>query len=368
MSNNTLNYFSQPSTDGDNTLNIGGTWTIGGTAVTATASQLNNLEGGDAATGITAFAGGGQASATALTAEFNNVTTVATAYDSVKLPTASSGARYVVKNSGANILSVFPNTSDSINALAVNLSIDIPVGGEITFRGISDTVWETIESLYLSAPTTQRGGLAIKAANNASNVDVTLINASHGQATTITIPDGGAAASFVAQSTAALSLAEVDVLDGATAGTQVASKAVIADANVNTGVSKVTQLHIGASGSETQVTATAAEINLQCDGSAQLETIDSGAAVSVTLRLTHIDNTTSGAGAITLAAPHFTMYGVVKTIEMTVDNGDVTLSLANVQGQSSGTTATFNDVGDTLVLVGGVSKWTVIGEAGITLS
>ncbi len=44
--------------------------------------------------------------------------------------------------------------------------------------------------------------------------------------------------------------AELNFLDGATAGTQVASKAVIADTNINTGVSKVTQLHIGASGSE----------------------------------------------------------------------------------------------------------------------
>lgn len=54
---------------------------------------------------------------------------------------------------------------------------------------------------------------------------------------------------------------ELNLLDGATAGTQVASKAVIADANVNIGVSKVTQLHIGATGSETQITATGAELN-----------------------------------------------------------------------------------------------------------
>lgn len=50
-------------------------------------------------------------------------------------------------------------------------------------------------------------------------------------------------------------------IDGITNGTQAAGKAVVADANVNTGISKVTQLHIGASGSETQVTATAAELN-----------------------------------------------------------------------------------------------------------
>ena len=75
----------------------------------------------------------------------------------------------------------------------------------------------------------------------------------------------GPSAGFPVQSTAALTLAEADVLDGATAGTQVASKAVVADANVNTGVSKVTELHIGATGAETQVTSTAAELN-QLDG------------------------------------------------------------------------------------------------------
>jgi len=184
----------------------------------------------DANTTITAFATGGQASATALTGEYNNVTTVASAFDSVKLLTAVAGQVQTVKNSGAAILSVFPNTGDSINALAVNLSVDIPVGGEVTFRAISDTVWETKEVLYSSAPTTQTGGLEIKASDNASNVDVTITNASHGQATTVTIPDSGLATSYVPQSTAALTVAEVDVLN-VTAGAKTASKAVVLDSD-----------------------------------------------------------------------------------------------------------------------------------------
>src|SRR3990167_8650359 len=55
--------------------------------------------------------------------------------------------------------------------------------------------------------------------------------------------------------------ADLAKIDGITNGTQAAGKAVVADANVNTGVSKITALHIGATGSETQVTATAAELN-----------------------------------------------------------------------------------------------------------
>lgn len=115
------------------------------------------------------------------------------------------------------------------------------------------------------------------------------------------------------------------------------------------------------------ISASAAELNKN-DISAQSETIDSGTAVSVTVKNTKIDNTTSGAGAITLAAPDASMYGLVKTIEMTVDNGDVTLALTNVQGGSAATTATFADVNDTLILVGGTSKWHVIGESGVVLS
>ncbi len=98
------------------------------------------------------------------------------------------------------------------------------------------------------------------------------------------------------------------------------------------------------------------------------ETIDSGVAVSTTTQVTKIDNTTSGAGAVTLDVPVAAMYGVVKVIEMTVDNGDVTLALTNVQGGTAATTATFADVNDALILVASTNKWNVIGESGVVLS
>lgn len=76
--------------------------------------------------------------------------------------------------------------------------------------------------------------------------------------------------------------AELNILDGATAtfteinyldkasalGVQEASKVVTADANVNSGISKITELHIGATGAETQVDATGAELNEAADKSA----------------------------------------------------------------------------------------------------
>lgn len=67
-------------------------------------------------------------------------------------------------------------------------------------------------------------------------------------------------ASFIIGS-ADINETDLEKLDGITNGTQAANKAVVADANVNTGISKITELHIGTSGSEAQVTATAAELN-----------------------------------------------------------------------------------------------------------
>lgn len=97
------------------------------------------------------------------------------------------------------------------------------------------------------------------------------------------------------------------------------------------------------------------------------ETIAAAGAISNVVDVTKL--ALAGAGAVTLAAPGTSMIGRVKTIEMTVDNGDVTLALTNVQGQSSGTTATFNDVGDSLTLVGANnSKWTVLKEFGVGLA
>ncbi len=157
------------------------------------ANTLDSPNVYDHNTTITAFATGGQASAVALTGEFNNVTVCATAGDSVKLLTAVAGQTQTVKNSGAATLAVFPNTSDSIDGLAVNLSVDVPVDCIMTFRAISATVWETQESFYSSAPTTQRGGLELKAVDNAANYKVTVSNASFGQSSVVSIPDVGAA-------------------------------------------------------------------------------------------------------------------------------------------------------------------------------
>lgn len=177
---------------------------------------LESLLGDDTlTTGITAFATGGQASATALTTNFNNVTVCATAGDSVKLLAAAAGEVQTIKNSGAAALDVFPATGDSINALAVNLAVRIAPNSMVTFRAIDATVWETMEVLSLPAPTTLRGAFNFKAADNAANYQVDIVNASHGQATVHTVPDGGSASDSFVMTAGAQTIAGVKTFSSA---------------------------------------------------------------------------------------------------------------------------------------------------------
>lgn len=116
---------------------------------------------------------------------------------------------------------------------------------------------------------------------------------------------------------------------------------------------------------DTTVDSTAAEINSRCDDSAMSETVTGAGAISPDVA--HTNLVTTGANALTLAAP--TKPGLIKTIRMQTDAGDGTLASTNIVGQSSGTTSiTFNDAGDYLVLaaVPGLGKWAVIKEGGVT--
>jgi hypothetical protein len=95
------------------------------------------------ANSVTAFAGGGQASATPLPAALNRVTTVATAGDSVMLPVAKAGLKVVVKNTSANSLNVFPAVGDAINALSANAAYAIATVKSAEFYCMVDGTWDT---------------------------------------------------------------------------------------------------------------------------------------------------------------------------------------------------------------------------------
>jgi hypothetical protein len=119
--------------------------------------------------------------------------------------------------------------------------------GVVNLDAGSDAVAGSVD---IFPTTTASGKMILACADNGGAFDVTITNASHGQSTAVTIPDSGLATSYVAQSTAALTVAEVDVLDGAVAANSVASKVALLDG----GKAIQTAANIGAV--ETGVTAT----------------------------------------------------------------------------------------------------------------
>jgi hypothetical protein len=77
----------------------------------------------------------------ALTGDLVVVTTAASNPSGVTLPTATTGRRMVVVNKGANPINIYPATSAYIDALAINTSIQLPVGGVMCFDASSTTQW-----------------------------------------------------------------------------------------------------------------------------------------------------------------------------------------------------------------------------------
>lgn len=75
--------------------------------------------------GIVAHAGGGQASAVLLITVYNQVSTVATTGDSLRLPVSSPGMQLTIMNRGANTLALFPASGETINGGAANASVNV---------------------------------------------------------------------------------------------------------------------------------------------------------------------------------------------------------------------------------------------------
>lgn len=91
-------------------------------------------------------AGSTQGTATALTTDYNVVTTVA-ASAGVVLPTAAApfGREITVVNRGANALTVYPATGAQIDGAAANAAVIVPVNGEASFVSSSATQWYTTD-------------------------------------------------------------------------------------------------------------------------------------------------------------------------------------------------------------------------------
>jgi len=100
-------------------------------------------------TGLTAHAGGTQAAALALsgTKSVHEVTIVATAADSVKLPLATgSGAMHYVRNSSATSLQLFGSGTDTIDAVATATGVAVAGGKTRTCVDTAAGTWISVLS------------------------------------------------------------------------------------------------------------------------------------------------------------------------------------------------------------------------------
>lgn len=107
------------------------------TATNAILTQLKQITPAlitaSASAGITAFASGGQTNATQLSAQFNQISTAASASASVKLLTSAAGIWQAVANAGANAIQVFAHDVATINGIAGSTGISIPAGHSAIF-------------------------------------------------------------------------------------------------------------------------------------------------------------------------------------------------------------------------------------------
>lgn len=93
---------------------------------------------------ITAHAGGGKASATALTHSVNRITTCATSGDSVLLPKAIAGSFVVIMNDGAATLAMYGNGTDTIDGAATASPTYLAAGDEIWLTCVTRGAWNTM--------------------------------------------------------------------------------------------------------------------------------------------------------------------------------------------------------------------------------
>jgi len=105
---------------------------------------------GSVSAALTASTTQSQVGGLALVSEVNNVSTVANANDTVVLPTAVAGREVVVRNSGANVLRIYPASGDDLGN-GVNTLATIAVGKVVRYIALDATTWKSeLSDTYLN--------------------------------------------------------------------------------------------------------------------------------------------------------------------------------------------------------------------------
>jgi hypothetical protein len=136
-----------PQMNGSTTIyacSTAGAWYSNGTAEGYSAGFMTTSY----TDGITAHAGGGQASAVLLTSMINRVTTVTTIADSVQLPLAAPGMDLTVINAATNAMQVFANAggTDTIDGTAGSTGYAQAGGKTVQYVSTSLGAWHKLVS------------------------------------------------------------------------------------------------------------------------------------------------------------------------------------------------------------------------------
>ena len=238
----------------------------------------------------------------ALTSDYNVITTAAANPSGVTLPTATTGRRVIVVNKGANPINVYPATGGTIDALAVNTSIQIAVGGVMIFNASSTTQWYSTTNIVANAgylTGTIPSGVLGNSSFFIGTTSIALNRASAAQSLTgITSIDGSAATltttrtlwgqNFNGSANVTGSLTSVGDITGSAAITL--SSAAASNLTLNSGTTGIVTLDSGSTGA----------VNI--GNNANAKTITLGNVTGATTI-----NVNSGTGGILVTSPHLTM-------------------------------------------------------------
>jgi hypothetical protein len=113
-------------------------------AVNATGFYVNGVLLGTDTTAAVSAAGTTQGTATALTTQLANVTTVASGAGVVLPATPAAGSHCLVRNSGLSALLVYPAGTSQINTLGASVAISVLPNSTGYFEAMSTTQWFTV--------------------------------------------------------------------------------------------------------------------------------------------------------------------------------------------------------------------------------
>ena len=283
-----------------------------------------SLSGELYSTSATVTAGTNAIGQGAITDDYNIITTTASNPSGVTLPKGVAGRRMIVVNKGTNAINVYPSAAgaaDSIDALSIGASIQIPVNGLMEFNAATTSLWYSSGNSTFTAP-----NLGTPTALVGTNITGTASGFTAGAVTNAGLT-GEVTTSGL---TATLSNSAVigKVLTGFTSG----AGTVAATDTILQAIQKIngnTSAGIAAAGS---LTGTALASNVVTSSLTQVGTL---AALTVTAAI--VGSVTGNAGTVTTNA---NLTGAITSSGNTTSLGTASFSSANLAGALTDKTGT----------------------------